>query len=243
MVYSIDILRYVCYNVSIRCGVVLHFVAIVMMKQVVSGEFEFQGKPGGREMENRTEYISKLEERTLKVGGWSEEDHGCRMLARAQGLIIAVRDCSKLLEESFSDAEFEELLNFLQATDADDIKALYPDDQIFKYRTVNDHPLKGMMFIGEDRVMVDFQNLPEDHMIPEVIAMQRNYVVYQMIAKCRRKVFMMANRDIFRVKPETSSPLAARRMARLMDVLAESMTEEECTELKNRVGKMIAAQR
>lgn len=243
MVYSIDILRYVCYNVSIRCGVVLHFVAIVMMKQVVSGEFEFQGKPGGREMENRTEYISKLEERTLKVGGWSEEDHGCRMFARAQGLIIAVRDCSKLLEESFSDAEFEELLNFLQATDADDIKALYPDDQIFKYRTVNDHPLKGMMFIGEDRVMVDFQNLPEDHMIPEVIAMQRDYVVYQMIAKCRRKVFMMANRDIFRVKPETSSPLAARRMARLMDVLAESMTEEECTELKNQVGKMIAAQR
>lgn len=135
------------------------------------------------------------------------------------------------------------MLNFLQATDADDIKALYPDDQIFKYRTVNDHPLKGMMFIGEDRVMVDFQNLPEDHMIPEVIAMQRNYVVYQMIAKCRRKVFMMANRDIFRVKPETSSPLAARRMARLMDVLAESMTEEECTELKNQVGKMIAAQR
>lgn len=194
-------------------------------------------------MENRTEYISKLEERTLKVGGWSEEDHGCRMFARAQGLIIAVRDCSKLLEESFSDAEFEELLNFLQATDADDIKALYPDDQIFKYRTVNDHPLKGMMFIGEDRVMVDFQNLPEDHMIPEVIAMQRDYVVYQMIAKCRRKVFMMANRDIFRVKPETSSPLAARRMARLMDVLAESMTEEECTELKNQVGKMIAAQR
>ena len=92
MVYSIDILRYVCYNVSIRCGVVLHFVAIFMMKQVVSGEFEFQGKPGGREMENRTEYISKLEERTLKVGGWSEEDHGCRMFARAQGLIIAVRD-------------------------------------------------------------------------------------------------------------------------------------------------------
>lgn len=80
-------------------------------------------------------------------------------------------------------------------------------------------------------------------MIPEVIAMQRDYVVYQMIAKCRRKVFMMANRDIFRVKPETSSPLAARRMARLMDVLAESMTEEECTELKNQVGKMIAAQR
>lgn len=195
-------------------------------------------------MESRTKCISKLEEQTLKVGGWDEEDRGCRMFARVQGLIIAVRDCSKLLEESFSDAEFEELLNFLQVADADDIKALYPDDQIFKYRTVNNYPLKGMMLIGKDRVVVDFQNLPKDHMIPEVIAMQKDYVVYQMIAKCRQKMFMMTNRDMTRVELEKLSLFALQRIARLVNVLVDSMTEEECAELgldqkRDRIKRLI----
>ena len=181
-------------------------------------------------MENNTTYMTKMEAATNALGNWGEEDRGCRMFAKVQSLTVALKDCSKILKESFSDEEFEELLDFLQLTVADDLKKMYPDDQLFKYRTVNGHPLKGLLAFGKDTVEVNFQDLPKDHMIPEVIEAQRGYVVYRMVARCRRKIFLMANRDMTRLDLESLSPVALQRMMRLTNMLIDTATEKESAE-------------
>lgn len=181
-------------------------------------------------MENNTTYMTKMEAATNALGNWGEKDRGCRMFARVQSLTVAVKDCSGMLKESFSDEEFEELLDFLQLAVADDLKKMYSDDQLFKYHTVNGHPLKGLLTFGKDTVEVNFQDLPKDHMIPEVIEAQRNYVVYRMVARCRRKIFLMVNRDITRLDLESLSPVALQRMMRLTNMLIDTATEKESAE-------------
>lgn len=153
------------------------------------------------------------------------ELRGYKVLARMQSITYAVKDA--LAVAFLKDEEFEELLAFMQVSDAEELGEACPDETVFKYRTVNGTPLKGLMKFGDDEVEVDFKNLPEDHMIPEVIEAQRRFVIHRMMAKFRKKLVMLMSRDLTRMEIGEMRFETVQRLARLADVLVDGMTAEE----------------
>lgn len=174
---------------------------------------------------------SKMEEVLYEKMKLTDEDEGCKRIARLQALTLACKVPHCLLR--CGEEDFKELLEILRSGDTEDSRELYPDNQIFKYRTVNDIPLKGLVVFGNDKIRVNFdlQDLLEDHMVPEVIEMQRSYVVHYMVPMLRRKVFKAMDRMISKTEFETMSSDDLNRMVKVADVLVDSMTEEERTEL------------
>lgn len=189
---------------------------------------------------------SKMEEVLYEKMKLADEDEGCKRIARLQALTLACKVPHCLLR--CGEEDFKELLEILRSGDTEDSRELYPDNQIFKYRTVNDIPLKGLVVFGNDKIRVNFdlQDLPEDYMVPEVIELQRNYVVHYMVPMLRRKVFKAMDRMISKVEFETMSSDDLNRMVKVADVLVDSMTETERAELewdtlKKRIDEIIGS--
>lgn len=164
-------------------------------------------------MEEKLNYMNKA------------EDRGCALISKLFALSVAVKP-GLCFDALCSDDDFEKLLGLLEATDPKSLQAWIADDQIYKYRTVNDKPLKGLLLSGGDAVTVDFKDLPEDHIIPEVVELQANYLVRRMFANCRRKLICVAcdtlSQDFEKQKPET-----AWRIQRVVETLVDRMTPEE----------------
>lgn len=192
----------------------------------------------------------KLKNSTNKSGTKAKIDgyyHGSDILGKLWSITVAGKD---ILEFLCNDEEFEELVACLRVNDAEKLKAQLSDELVFTHRTINGNPLKGLLNFGEDAVTVDFKDLPDDHMIPQVIEAQRNYVAYRMIAKCRKVLVAMMNRRWTKMELEDleelekMNPKKLRRLTELTDVLIESMTEEEREEngwgtLRERIDEVV----
>jgi len=147
--------------------------------------------------------------------------------------VTALTKSTYVLVASCKDEIFDEAVSILRASDEEILKAHFTDEMLFNYRTVNGKPLKGLLGSGKDAVEVDFKTLPDDHMIPEVIEAQRNYVVHRTVAKFRRKVFMTTNRDMTSMEVNSMTPDELQRMSRLIDALLDGTTPEELAEYTN----------
>lgn len=130
----------------------------------------------------------------------------------------------------YSDEDFEVILSYLRIDDAEKLKANLSDEVVFNYRTHNGMPLKGLLMYGDEQIEVDFKNLPEDHMIPEVIDAQKNFVVYRTIMGSRKKLFMVANRKIMKNNIKKMPLGELRRMSQLIDALLAGIPKEALEE-------------
>ncbi len=106
-------------------------------------------------------------------------------------LLGAIAFCgNKTLLTPSTDGYVAKFLSHMQMTD-EELMSEFPDEVIHEFRTMRGHPLKGLLIFGDDTVTVDFKDLPEDHMIPEVIEAQRRYLIHRIIKSCRAKFTSM----------------------------------------------------